>query len=891
MAPDVTPPDWDRLQVLLDRVLDAPADQRADLLAQLAGGDPARRAALQELAALCERGLPLLDQPAAERFAALLEPEPARFPPALAERYRPARELGHGGMAAVFLARDLKHGRDVAVKLMRPELSAAVGRERFLREVAIAAQLRHPGIVPLFDSGDAGGVLYYVMPYEEGRSLRDRLASGEPVPLPEALVILRDLGDALAYAHASGIVHRDIKPENILLAGRRAMITDFGVARALDAAALGAPLTTAGLVMGTPEYMAPEQAAGGSADQRADIYALGVVGFELLAGERPFAGDPRAGGTSPAGSLGERLRRARPDAPEPLAQLLGRCLATRPDDRPREVTDLLAVLDRLSVPARGRPRPAVPRPWRAAAGIGAIALAAVAVLWLGRPPAVPLRLPAPRIAVLVFDHGSQPRLEPLAFGLTDNLIGALAEVRGWEVRSLRAVMPYRDSLPSIADLGRDLDVGWLVSGRLYAVGSQTTASVELADAETGRLVARTEASAPPGNDLQLIETIVHRVAAMLRERVGEEIQTREWRAGTASDAAFAAVNRARQERREASRLVALGDVPGALLRLQRADVLLDSAARADARWAEPWIQRANVALSSASMLSGTGQPPESVAAALRRGASHAHVARRLAPDAARTREVLGVALYRSARANPAADSAPVWLATAERVLREATQADTMLVDALTVLSSLHFARGEYRQAYVTAEAAFRADAYHGDPQEVLSRLFTYSFEAGEDGEARRWCAVYGGRFSDWYAGFCRLVLMIWDPAETPHPDTALRIAREATRAAESVIRSAVGAQLDLLAAGVLARTGDPAAARRIVRRVRAALASDSAVGRGPHGTELLEIEASVWARLGELDSAAVRLRELFPRQPDRALRLSLSRRSRELPRERFPTDR
>src|SRR5438093_9530532 len=197
---------------------------------------------------------------------------------ALRDRYSLGRELGQGGMATVYLARDLRHDRLVAVKVLRPELAATLGSERFLQEIATAARFQHPHILPLLDSGDAGGFLYFVMPYVEGESLRGRLARQGELPIHEAVKILAEVCDALAYAHARGVVHRDIKPDNVLLSGRHALVTDFGVAKALSEATGASHITTAGVALGTPAYMAPEQAAADPhLDHRVDIYATGAL--------------------------------------------------------------------------------------------------------------------------------------------------------------------------------------------------------------------------------------------------------------------------------------------------------------------------------------------------------------------------------------------------------------------------------------------------------------------------------------------------------------------------------------------------------------------------------------------------------------------------------------
>ena len=209
---------------------------------------------------------------------------------ALADRYAIERELGAGGMATVYLAEDLKHHRKVAVKVLRPELAAAIGPERFLREITITAQLNHPHILPLLDSGEENGFLYYVRPYMQGESLRDLLNREKQLSVDDAVKLAREVADALNSAHRRDVVHRDIKPENILIEDGHAVVADFGIARAIDAAG-SEQLTETGLAIGTPFYMSPEQASGSrDLDGRSDIYALGCVLYEMLAGQPPFTG-------------------------------------------------------------------------------------------------------------------------------------------------------------------------------------------------------------------------------------------------------------------------------------------------------------------------------------------------------------------------------------------------------------------------------------------------------------------------------------------------------------------------------------------------------------------------------------------------------------------------
>ena len=369
--------DWSELAALIDSLLDTPPDERGAFIKELSAGDAGRRSELEALLAECEREPTLLSVPAAERFAALFDDEP-HFPEALSARYRLTRELGRGGMATVYLARDVKHGRDVAVKVVHPTVAAALGTDRFLREIEIVAQLQHPHIVPLYDSGEANGSLYYVMPYEAGLSLRQRLARDGPLAPEEVVLILRDVCDALAHAHARGIIHRDIKPDNVLLSGRHAMVSDFGVARAVAESSLRATVpidsssatvptdssvrpgrATSGAALGTPAYMAPEQiTADPQMDHRADIYAVGVLGYELLTGRPPFAGDARL--DILAGHLTDPpapLAKERADVPAPLADLVMRSLEKRPADRWQTADELVQRLESLEVTRRGSFRP------------------------------------------------------------------------------------------------------------------------------------------------------------------------------------------------------------------------------------------------------------------------------------------------------------------------------------------------------------------------------------------------------------------------------------------------------------------------------------------------------------------------------------------------------
>ena len=280
---------------------------------------------------------------------------PEGIPRLLGGRYAIKRELGRGGMAAVFLADDHKHDREVAVKIIHADVAAAIGGERFLREIRIEAHLRHPHIVPLLDSGTANGLAYYVMPYVEGESLRQRIAARGSLEVADAVRYWRDVVDAIAYAHRHNVLHRDIKPENVLVDERHASVVDFGVGKAIGSADKSETLTRFGLVVGTPVYMAPEQVTGSAElDRRTDIYALGTVAYEMLVGTPPFARlTPQAQVASKVSGPAPDIREVRPDVPVELARLIKRCLEPEPGDRWQSADDVLGALETIATPPGG----------------------------------------------------------------------------------------------------------------------------------------------------------------------------------------------------------------------------------------------------------------------------------------------------------------------------------------------------------------------------------------------------------------------------------------------------------------------------------------------------------------------------------------------------------
>lgn len=523
------PLNWNELSPLVDAVLDERVERRDAILDDLSKGNPDRRRELKNLVLECERGLPLLDRPAAEGFAQLFgEGDEAEPPPLLGGRYRIDREVGRGGMARVFLARDVKHDRDVAVKIIRDDVAKSLGSERFLREIAIAARLRHPNIVPMYDSGETDGVLYFVMPYEEGPSLRERMSKPEQLPPAERLSVLRDIARALAYAHDHGVVHRDVKPDNVLLSGGAAVVSDFGIAKAVSAAQAETPdgaLTQSGARIGTPAYMAPEQGVGDpSTDHRADIYSFGCLAYELFAGKPPFDHtNTHELIAAHVGAVPVPVRQVSEGVPSHVADLIMRCLQKLPADRPQSAHELLAELESgetgRSASINNRPRMSFAKLF---AGVAIAAAAAVGAIYL-YVAGTDETAPATReltVAVLPMTSGGDSLERELAFGLTDEIATALVGIPGVRVMSRRAAVASREAEVDPEKTGRDLGAEYLVTGSLRQVDGRLVVLAKLVQARDGALVwaNRIDRSA---NDLALVrDEIARSVGDSLHKKSG-----------------------------------------------------------------------------------------------------------------------------------------------------------------------------------------------------------------------------------------------------------------------------------------------------------------------------------------------------------------------------------
>jgi serine/threonine-protein kinase len=510
---------------------------------------------------------------------------------ALGDRYHVEREIGHGGMAVVFLAEDLKHRRRVAIKLLKPDLSAILGSERFFREIEIAATLQHPHILPLFDSGEAAGLLYYVMPFVEGESLRQRLEREEQLPIDTALQITREVGSALQYAHEHGVIHRDIKPENIMLCAGQAVVADFGIARALHAANVE-QLTLTGMVVGTPQYMSPEQAAGGVVDGRSDQYSLACALYEMLIGEPPFTG-PSSQAVIARHSLEPvpRLRVVRQTVPQAVERAIMRAMAKLPADRFASMRQFLDALESpegatlqapVSAPSRSRSGTRVRRRVMTALVASLLVAAATWRFVAGRTAehGHSAANVVTAVAVLPFqDLATNPDSSYLGDGMTEGLIADLAEIGSLKVISRSSGAVAQGTARSLAQLASDLGVQAVVKGSIRRAGDTVRVSLGFLHAPDSAVIFVKNYQARLGElpDLQrqITVDITRSISARLQGTERSRLDARR----EVDQRAYEAYLRGRfhLEREE----------------LERARTLFEQATRIAPDWAPPYVGLAN----------------------------------------------------------------------------------------------------------------------------------------------------------------------------------------------------------------------------------------------------------------------------------------------------------
>ena len=438
----------------------------------------------------------------------------------LGDAYTLERELGGGGMSRVFVAQERRFNRQVVVKVLTPDLAAGVSATRFEREIQLVAALQQANIVPLLNAGETNGLPYYTMPFVDGLSLRARLARSGAMPVPEVVSVLRDVTRALAYAHERGVVHRDIKPENILLSGDAAVVTDFGIAKALSAAKTDAPggtLTQIGTSLGTPAYMSPEQASGDpDTDHRTDFYALGCVAYEMLLGEPPFAGRPvhqlfAAHISEPPPPVGAK----RTDCPPALAALVMRCLEKDPARRPQSAREILQALDTVATPTGAFAGASGARRWF----IPAVVAAALVLLALGIVLARRSAARGPKsVAVLPFTNvGGDSTQEYFSDGIADEVSSALAQVPGIRVAARSSANAFKGKQADAKEIGAKLHVGAVLEGTVRHAGRQVSVTTDLVSASDGLSIwsqtYKHDASDAPALQRQITSDVVRALHA------------------------------------------------------------------------------------------------------------------------------------------------------------------------------------------------------------------------------------------------------------------------------------------------------------------------------------------------------------------------------------------
>ncbi len=482
-----------------------------------------------------------------------------RLREALADRYEVERELGRGGMATVYLARDLKHDRPVAIKVMRPELASTLAADRFQQEIRVTANLEHPHILGMIDSGKANGLLYVVLPYLEGEDLQQRLERDGFLPAEEAVQIAKEVADGLDYAHRRGVVHRDIKPSNIMLSDGHARLTDFGIARAVGEAG-GATLTATGQIIGTPFYMSPEQVMGeGELDGRIDIYALGCVLYAMLAGEPPYTG------TTPPEVLAGHMHRplpsvrtVRPDLPPALDRVIQRAMAKEPGERFETAAAFRQALespDTVPLPRAPLMTRLRRRPRLSGAGAFAVILALLAAwsvftrtdespspgLELEFPPEVVAR----RIAVLPLANLSpDPEAERyLVDGIHDEMLTRISQIAALDVLGRPSVMQFRGpTAPDVRTIGDSLHAGLILGGSVRRAGSLIRLAVQLIDVRTEQNIwADTyDREVTAANLFDLQSDVALRVAGAVQAEISPAVRQRLEKRGTENDEAYEA---------------------------------------------------------------------------------------------------------------------------------------------------------------------------------------------------------------------------------------------------------------------------------------------------------------------------------------------------------------
>jgi serine/threonine protein kinase/tetratricopeptide (TPR) repeat protein len=709
-------------------------------------------------------------QPAAQTSNVATFADPLKS--ALAGRFTIEREIGRGGMATVFLARDLRHDRTVALKVLSDDLTESVAADRFLREIEFASTLSHPHILGVLESGREGRTLFYSMPHVEAASLRHRLLQQQQLPVEEAIEITRQICDALDFAHARGVIHRDIKPENILLGAGGALLADFGIARAVTIAG-GETLTKTGIVVGTPLYMSPEQGAG-SHDvlPQSDIYSMACVLYEMLIGQPPFTG-PNATAIFARHALDvpPRIRIVRNTVSPGIEDAILRALSKVPADRYASAGAFARALTATSSVSTGRPNV---RRWLIPASAVALASAATAFALKTRTSESATATGAPKdhVAVMYLDDRSPDgELQPIANGITEALINEFSDVRGLKVVSRNGVAPYRGKSISTDSIAHQLKVGSIVTGFVApARGDSVRINLELVDAATGRQMGRTGINLARSAIVGVPDSIARVMSIYLRRQIGEDVAQLESRIGTKNAEAWSALQSARQLMPGIDSLASANAEEPALALAARVDTMLAKVEALDRNWLEPIVERGWLSYRTSRVLFFNDP----------RGRKHVqggldHAARVLAKDSTDrgALELRGTLRYwtwlTKGETNPTA--ARLLFDRAEADLRASTADGRPRASAWNTLSHLLINKSQLAEAKLAAETAYNSDPYLANVGTTIQRLFFVSMDMGIRDEAERWCAINEARFPGSYRAVeCRLWLYALPAREAPKPE-------------------------------------------------------------------------------------------------------------------------
>jgi eukaryotic-like serine/threonine-protein kinase len=783
---------------------------------------------------------------------------PADLQEALKDRYEILRELGQGGMAIVYAARDVKMDREVAIKVLLPDLAMALGPERFMREIQIAAHLSHPHILGVYDSGEAVGQLYYVMPLIRGESLRKRLDREKQLPIDEALRISIEVASALDYANRQSVVHRDIKPENILLEEGHAVVADFGIARAISKMDEGKGLTATGMSLGTAAYMSPEQvAAEKDIDGRSDVYSLGCVTYEMLAGQPPFTGPNQAAIMArQAMEMPPSLTVVRNTIPDEIEEVVFQALAKSPVDRfqtageySEALQDCLLIAptttrrtmsSRMTQTMKARQLKKTRRKALIGAAIMLPVLVAIGATWklLAKGPssgAIAGALDPKRVAVLYFDDLTAGKFGYLADGLAETLIEALKQVQAIDVVSKDAVARFRGKDVRPDSVASTLQAGTLIKGSVNENGNRVKINISVIDGISGADKKVQAFELPEGDLLAVRQSVADSVGVLLREYLGPEVRLRELETGTSSPAAWTLAQRAEKLRKDGAAASTAGDSTSAATSFAQADSLLAQAEKLDPKWVNAIALRSTLAFTRAQSAKTSLQ----AAPWVDQGLAHAERALKLDSLNLDAREMRGRLRYRRWQLQlddkRTADSL---LTGAREDLSAVTKKDPTRALAGSQLSSVYNQLHDLASANLAAQRAYEGDAFFSGAETVLWQLYASSYNLEQFAQADKWCHEGARRFpKNSLFVSCQLWLRTTD-AVRPNADSGWAELKALEKLLPAKDKEFNLRRHQMLVAASLAKSGQKDSARHVLEHARAGIEVD------PEG-QLLTTEALV----------------------------------------------